>query len=90
MEWAATFEKKARKDDCLKEVSNNIVLKVRLRHSLSDSCSARTITAQELFFQLLGYQRLVSKFIVAREMDLKEKKVEITQAQDELSGKGER
>lgn len=80
-ENAAGFEKEATNAGVFGEFCNSGVLKVRLRKSLSDTHSARDTTARYVLFLLLGYQRLVSKFSVSSDMDLREKNEEIPQAQ---------
>lgn len=69
-----SLQKEATKEDVLTSVANNGVLKARLKKSLTASGSAKKLVAQHVLCQLLGYQRLVSKFFVNNNMDLKEKK----------------
>lgn len=83
-EWAASFEKEATKEEVLSEVCNNGVLRARLRQCLSDACSSAKRKARDELFQQVGYQRLVSRFAVSSDVDLKEKKEEIRQAQEKL------
>lgn len=73
--WAASFGKK----EVLCEVSNKGVLKALFRPSFSDTCSATRRTARDVLFRLLGYQRVLSRFAVANDMDLSKKKEKIAQ-----------
>lgn len=61
-ESTVSFEKKATKQELLVKESNNGVLKARVRQLLSDTCSSRNRTSQDVLFYLIGYQRLVSRF----------------------------
>lgn len=62
----------------LGEVSNNSVLKADLRQFLSYGCSARKGTAWDVLFRLFKYQRIVSRFSVASDMDLRKMKENVS------------
>lgn len=77
-EWAASFIEEGNEKEGIE--GGILVLKVRLKQSMSDTQSARKRTAPPLWFQPLGYQKLVSWFCATRGMDLSKKKEQIAQA----------
>lgn len=62
-EWAMSFKKRTRKERFLGEMSSNEWLKAPLRQSLSDICSAKNLTAQDVLFQILWYQTQYRAFL---------------------------
>lgn len=53
--WAANFGKKAAKEEVLRNVSDNGLLKAGLKKFLSVACSARNKTVLDVMPQPLGY-----------------------------------
>lgn len=80
---ASSFKEAATKEEVVSEMSNNGVLKVRPGQSWSDACSKRRRTARDVFFWLLGYKLVLSRFSVSTNGGL-EGKEEIAQAQERL------
>lgn len=74
VEQVVSFGKNTTEKEVSGEASDDGVLKVYLRQSLSDSCSARNRTACDILLRLLRYQRPVSRFSVESYTDLREKK----------------
>lgn len=81
---AAGFWKRDNKNGGLRDVSNNDVLKARLRKSLSDTSSVKQRTVKDVYLQVLGCQWLVGWFSVAKKIDQSKKKVEFVQANENL------
>lgn len=78
------FWKNGTKGKILRAISNNGVLKVHPKHSVSDTWSTRERTPRDLFFQLLAYWKLISRFCAIRNIDLRKIKAEVEQAQEKL------
>lgn len=68
----------------MRVVSNNDMWQARLRQSLSDTFSGRKRTARDAVFQLLGIRRIVSMSFLASDINLRERRKEIAQAQAKL------
>lgn len=60
-------------------VSSSGVWKALLRKSLSDAFNARKGTLRDMLFQLLRHQKVVFRFFVGSDINLREEKEEIMQ-----------
>lgn len=79
--FAASLEKEVTKEKGPRDVSNNVVMKAFLRKSLSNTHTAMKRKADDVLFQLFRKQGQVSRLCVRNDMDLPEKKEEVTQAE---------
>lgn len=55
-ELASTFDEGATREELLSDLASTVVLKSRIMHSLSDTCSARRRTSRDVLLQIVGYQ----------------------------------
>lgn len=68
----------------MSKVSDNGVMKARVRQSLLDTCCSKKITARYVFFQVIGYQRLAPMYFVPADAQLMDRKEKLSQVQENL------
>lgn len=80
VEWTVSLKTVATIEKILIRVFNKVVLKTYLRQTLWSTCSVMRGAARDVLSQLPVCERLLSRYSVASNMDLREKKDELAKA----------